>query len=288
MMLPALEKDEALARRFLGRLRMMFYAGAGMPPSTWQRLLAVAQKVREQPLWMTTSWGSTETAPANTFVNWHITEPGVIGLPMPGVSLKFVPSGGKLEMRVKGEHIFPGYRHNAEATKSVFDEDGYYCIGDAGYLKHEDDPLHGVVFNGRVAEDFKLTSGTWVSVGTLRVRVVSALAPYVQDVVITGHDRSEIGALVFLTEAARALPAEQLAQHLKEGLRSLKAEGGGSSQTPTRLLPLPDGPNAAAGEITDKGYVNQRMVLARRAADVQTLYANSADGKPADTRVITL
>jgi feruloyl-CoA synthase len=287
MMLPALEKDDDLARRFLGQLRMMFYAGAGMPSSTWQRLLAVAERVRTEPLWMTTSWGSTETAPANTFVNWHITEPGVIGLPMPGVSLKFVPNGGKLEMRVKGEHIFPGYRNNAEATKSAFDEDGYYCIGDAGYLKQEDDPLHGVVFNGRVAEDFKLTSGTWVSVGTLRVRVVSALAPYVQDVVITGHDRSEIGALVFLTEAARALPAEQLAQHLKQGLRSLKADGGGSSQTPTRLLALPDSPNAGEGEITDKGYVNQRMVLARRAADVQALYANGASGQPADARVIT-
>jgi feruloyl-CoA synthase len=288
MMLPALEEDEALARRFLGGLRMLFYAGAGMPPSTWQRLLAVAQKVRTEPLWMTTSWGSTETAPGNTFVNWHIAEPGVIGLPMPGVSLKFVPNGGKLEMRVKGEHIFPGYRHNAEATRAAFDEDGYYCIGDAGYLKQEDDPLQGVVFNGRVAEDFKLTSGTWVSVGTLRVRVVSALAPHVQDVVITGHDRSEIGALVFLTEAARALPAEQLAQHLKQGLHSLKADGGGSSQTPTRLLMLPDGPNAGEGEITDKGYINQRMVLARRAAEVQALYANSADDTQADPRVIRL
>jgi len=288
MMLPALEQDLELARRFLGGLRMMFYAGAGMPPSTWQRLLAVAQQVRTEPLWMTTSWGSTETAPANTFVNWHISEPGVIGLPMPGVSLKFVPNGGKLEMRVKGEHIFPGYRNNEQATQAAFDEDGYYCIGDAGYLQNVDNPLQGVVFNGRVAEDFKLTSGTWVSVGTLRVRVVSALAPYVQDVVITGHDRSEIGALVFLTEAARGLGAEQVARHLRQGLRSLKADGGGSSQTPTRLLPLPDSPNAGEGEITDKGYVNQRMVLSRRAADVQALYATGASGEPTDTRVITL
>ena len=291
MMLPALEADDDLARHFLGNLRMMFYAGAGMPPSTWQRLVAVAQRVRTEPLWMTTSWGSTETAPANTFVNWPISEPGVIGLPMPGVSLKFVPSGGKLEMRLKGEHIFPGYRNNAQATQAAFDEDGYYCIGDAGFLKDEDDPLQGVVFNGRVAEDFKLTSGTWVSVGTLRVRMVSALTPYVQDVVITGHDRSDIGALVFLTEAARALPAEQLHQHLQQGLRALKADGGGSSQTPTRLLTLADGPNAGEGEITDKGYVNQRMVLARRAADVQALYASgtpASNGQPTDARVITL
>ncbi len=291
MMLPALEADDKLARRFLGKLRMLFYAGAGMPPSTWQRLAAVAERVRSEPLWMTTSWGSTETAPANTFVNWQISEPGVIGLPMPGVSLKFVPSGGKLEMRLKGEHIFPGYRNNAQATQAAFDEDGYYCIGDAGFLKDVDDPLQGVVFNGRVAEDFKLTSGTWVSVGTLRLRVVSALAPYVQDAVITGHDRSEIGALVFLTEAARALPTTQLRQHLQQGLRALKAEGGGSSQTPTRLLTLPDSPNAGEGEITDKGYVNQRLALARRAADVQALYASAAagsSGQPTDARVITL
>ncbi len=281
MMLPALEQDDELARHFLGRLRMMFYAGSGMPTSTWQRLQAVARRVRAEPLWLTTSWGSTETAPANTFVNWTIEEPGVIGLPLPGVSLKFVPNGGKLEMRVKGEHIFPGYRNNPEATKAAFDDEGYYCIGDAGYLHDETQPLQGVVFNGRVAEDFKLTSGTWVSVGTLRLRVVAALAPHVQDAVITGHDRSEIGALLFLSEAGRALPPAELRDKVAQVLRALKAEGGGSSQTPTRVLALPDGPNAAIGEITDKGYVNQRMVLTRRAADVQALYAT-----PADPRVV--
>ena len=281
MMLPALEADADLARRFFERLRMVFYAGAGMPPAIWKRLEAVAAKVRHEPVWFTTSWGSTETAPAITFPSWRLDRPGVIGLPMPGVSLKFVPNAGKLEMRVKGDNIFPGYRDNAAATRDAFDEDGYYRIGDAGYLLDEQDPLQGIVFNGRVAEDFKLTSGTWVSVGTLRVRVVSALAPYAQDVLITGHDRSEIGALVFLTDAGRALPAAQMAEHLRQGLRALKAEGGGSSQTPTRALLLPDSPSAAAGEITDKGYVNQRTALARRAADVEALYA-----QPADPRVV--
>ncbi len=281
MMLPALEADEALARRFLRPLRMAFYAGAGMPASTWKRLEAVAAKVRDEPLWLTTSWGSTETAPAITFVSWHLDGPGNIGLPLHGASLKFIPNGGKLEMRIKGDHIFPGYRNNPEATKAAFDEDGYYCIGDAGYLADEADPLQGVVFNGRVAEDFKLTSGTWVSVGTLRVKVVSALAPYAQDVVITGHDRSEIGALVFLSEAGRALPATEMQAVVSKALRALKAEQAGSSQTPTRALLLPDNPSAAAGEITDKGYVNQRLVLARRAADVAALYAT-----PADARVI--
>ncbi len=284
MMLPALERDDALARRFFEKLRMVFYAGAGMPPSTWQRLEAVAARVRAEPLWLTTSWGSTETAPAVTFASWKLDRPGVIGLPMPGVSLKFVPTpgpGGKLEMRVKGDHIFPGYRGNVEATRAAFDDEGYYCIGDAGHLLDAHDPLQGVVFNGRVAEDFKLTSGTWVSVGTLRVKVVSALAPYAQDAVITGHDRSEIGALIFLTEAGRALPPGEIAGYVRAGLRALKEEGAGSSQTPARALLLPDGPSAAAGEITDKGYVNQRLVLARRDAEVQALYA-----VPPDPRVI--
>jgi feruloyl-CoA synthase len=273
MMLPALEADDALARHFFARLRMVFYAGAGMPLATWQRLEAVAARVRTEPVWFTTSWGSTETAPAITLPHWRLDRPGVIGLPLPGITLKFIPNAGKLEMRVKGDNIFPGYRDDEEATRQALDEDGYYRIGDAGYLLDENDPLQGIVFNGRVAEDFKLTSGTWVSVGTLRVRVVSALAPHAQDVVITGHDRNEIGALIFLTDAARALPREQLEGHVREALRALKREGGGSSQTPTRALLLPDGPSAAAGEITDKGYVNQRLTLARRAADVQALYA---------------
>ena len=281
MMLPALEADEALARHFFSRLRMLFYAGAGMPVSTWQRLEAVAARVRQEPLWMTTSWGSTETAPAVTFANWRLDGPGVIGLPMPGVSLKFVPNGDKLEMRVKGENVFPGYRHDEQATRAAFDADDYYCIGDAGHLVDETDPLQGVVFNGRVAEDFKLGSGTWVNVGLLRMRLVSALAPWAQDVVITGHDRSEIGALVFLSEAGRALPPAQLSTHLQQALRVLKAEGGGSSQTPVRALVLPDSPLAAAGEITDKGYVNQRRVLARRGAEVEAMHAT-----PADPRVI--
>jgi feruloyl-CoA synthase len=285
MMLPALEADPALARRFLGPLRMLFYAGSGMPPSTWQRLEAVAATVRSEPLFMTTSWGSTETAPAITFAHWQLDRPGVIGLPMPGVAVKFIPNGSKLEMRVRGDNIFPGYRDNEKATADAFDEEGYYCIGDAGHLLDEADPLQGIVFNGRVAEDFKLTSGTWVSVGTLRLKVVSALAPYAQDVVITGHDRSEIGALVFLSEAGRALGPEAMATQVRRALRALREEHAGSSQTPARVLLLPDAPNAAAGEITDKGYLNQRLTLQRRAADVETLHAAPTD--PRDPRVIT-
>jgi feruloyl-CoA synthase len=282
MMLPALESDDDLARRFFGKLKMMFYAGAGMPDATWRRLEAVAARVRDEPVWFTTSWGSTETSPAITSAPWHLERPGVIGLPLPGAAVKFVPNGGKLEMRIKGPHIFPGYRHNEAATREAFDDDGWYRIGDAGYLHEEDNPGSGIVFNGRVAEDFKLTSGTWVSVGTLRLHVVTALAPLALDVVITGHDRSEIGVLVFLTEAARKLPQDEVEAKVREALRRLKAGGAGSSQAPARALLLPDAPSMAAGEITDKGYINQRLVLQRRAAEVELLYTS-----PASPRVIT-
>ncbi|MCL4700196.1 MAG: AMP-binding protein, partial [Burkholderiaceae bacterium] len=228
------------------------------------------------------SWGSTETAPANTFAHWKLDRAGVIGLPMPGVEIKFVPNGGKLEMRLRGPNIFPGYRGNDEATRAAFDEDGFYRIGDAGYLQDESDPASGIVFNGRVAEDFKLTSGTWVSVGTLRLHLVAALAPLAQDAVITGHDRNEIGALVFLTEAARTLPEAEVRAQVKAALQRIRAEHAGSAHTPTRVLLLPDAPSMAAGEITDKGYINQRLTLARRAAEVEGLYA-----QPLDARVIT-
>ena len=285
MMLPALEADEALARRFFGKLQMLFYAGAGMPQATWQRLEAVAAKVRDvatDPVWFTTSWGSTETAPANTFAHWRLDRAGVIGLPMPGVEIKFIPNGGKLEMRLRGPNIFPGYRGDDEATRAAFDDEGFYRIGDAGFLLDERDPASGIVFNGRVAEDFKLTSGTWVSVGTLRLHLVTALAPLAQDAVITGHDRNEIGALVFLTEAARKLPEAEVRAGIKAALQRIRAEGAGSAHTPTRVLLLPDAPSMAAGEITDKGYINQRLTLQRRAADVAALYA-----QPLDARVIT-
>jgi feruloyl-CoA synthase len=283
MMLPALESDLDLAHRLLGRLRMLFYAGAGMPPATWQRLEALAAKVRPPslgPLWMTTSWGSTETAPAVTFANWRLDRPGVIGLPMPGAEVKFVPAGGgKLELRIRGDNVTPGYRHNPEATAAAFDEDGYYRIGDAGQLRDAADPTQGIVFDGRVAEDFKLTSGTWVSVGTLRVKLVSALSPWVADAVITGHDRAELGALLFLSEAGRALPEAERADRLQAGLRALAAEGGGSSQLPSRLRWLDGLPDAASGEITDKGYLNQRIALTRRAAEVAALYADTPDAR---------
>jgi feruloyl-CoA synthase len=273
LLLPLLEADEAMARRFFERLRVVFYAGAALPQATWDRLQALARRIRGREVWLTTSWGSTETSPAITSAHWWLDRAGVIGLPLPGTELKLVPNGGKLEMRVRGVNVFPGYRDAPHLTAQAFDAEGYYCIGDAGLLADEAHPEKGVVFNGRVAEDFKLTTGTWVSVGTLRVRVVSALAPYAQDAVITGHDRDEVGVLVFPSPAAAGLSPQALADHVAGALRALKGEGGGSSQVPVRALVLAEPPSADAGEITDKGYINQRAVLARRADAVQQLYA---------------
>ncbi len=273
MLLPFLESDEAFARDFFGPLQGIFYAGAALPQSLWQRLEGVARRVRERPLWFTSSWGATETAPAITSVHWPIERAGCIGAPLPGAELKFVPSGDKLEMRVRGPHVFPGYRHAPALTAQAFDEDGYYLIGDAGRLVDPADPNQGVAFDGRVAEDFKLMSGTWVSVGTLRVRAVAALTPLAADVVVTGHDREEVGLLVFPSPAAQAMPPAERAERVRAALQALRADGGGSSQSPTRAMLLAEPPSADAGEITDKGYINQRAVLARRSADVIALYS---------------
>ncbi|MBN8509300.1 MAG: feruloyl-CoA synthase, partial [Burkholderiales bacterium] len=277
MALPLLEADLALARRVFERLRVVFYAGAALPQATWERLQALARRVRGEEVWLTTSWGSTETAPAITSAHWKLDRAGNIGLPLPGLELKFVadPSnaGDKLEMRVRGVSVFPGYRDAPQLTAQAFDAEGWYCIGDAGFPADAARPEAGVVFNGRVAEDFKLSTGTWVSVGTLRVRVVSALAPYAQDAVVTGHDRDEVGVLIFPAPAAAALPVDELRARVAVALKALKAEGGGSSQAPGRALLLAEPPSADAGEITDKGYLNQRAVLKRREAEVAALYA---------------
>ncbi len=276
MLLPFLEADPAQAQAFFSRLRCVFYAGAAMPQATWDRLQALAVKTRGAPVWLTTAWGSTETSPAITAAHWWLERAGNIGLPLPGVEVKFVPNAAKLEMRVRGVSVFPGYRDAPQLTARAFDAEGYYCIGDAGVLADPGRAEAGIVFDGRVAEDFKLGTGTWVSVGTLRVRLVSALSPWAQDVVITGHGREAVGALIFPSPQASGAAPEVLADAVAAALSALRAAGGGSSQTPARALLLDEPPNAAADEITDKGYINQGAVLRRRAADVERLYAGGA------------
>jgi feruloyl-CoA synthase len=282
MLLPYLEQDEATARDIFANLEGIFYAAAALPQSLWQRLEAVAKRVRERPVWFTSAWGSTETSPGMTAVHWRIDRAGCLGLPLPGGELKFTPNGNKLEMRVRGPNIFPGYLDEPELTAAAFDEEGFYRIGDAGKLVDPREPSQGVAFDGRVAEDFKLSSGTWVSVGTLRPRIVTAMAPHVADVVITGHDRDDMGLLVFPTPQARALAAGALQEHLLAAMRQLAIESTGSSQHPVRAIVQAEPPSADAGEITDKGYINQRAVLEHRAAEVAALY------EPSHPRVIRL
>jgi feruloyl-CoA synthase len=276
LLLPFLESDAALRRNFFSRLQAVFYAGAALPQNLWERLEKLALAEKRTDLAMLSAWGSTETSPLATQVHFHIERAGVVGLPVAGCELKLVPSGSKLEVRVRGPNVTPGYWKRDDLTRAAFDEEGFYRIGDAMKLADPADPAKGLVFDGRVAEDFKLTSGTWVSTGTVRVKLIAAANPLVQDAVITGHDRDEIGALVFLSPAAKDIAPELLRARLAGALRALAAEGG-SSTHPARLLVMAEPPSIDANEITDKGYINQRAVLERRATLVEKLYGTDAE-----------
>ena len=273
LLLPHLENDAALRRSFFRELDMLFYAGAALPQNLWERLEALALAEKRGELAMLSSWGSTETAPSAAAVHFPIERAGVIGLPNPGCELKLLPAAGKLEVRVKGPHVTPGYFRRPDLSAEAFDEEGYYRIGDAMRFADPARPELGLVFDGRVAEDFKLGTGTWVHVGALRVKLIAAGNPLIQDAVITGHDRNEVGALVFLSAAARDLAAAEVRARIGAALAALAAEGG-SSTHPVRALILDEPPSIDAGEITDKGYINQRAVLERRAALVEALYAS--------------
>jgi feruloyl-CoA synthase len=273
LLMPMLEQDAALRRNFFRELDMVFYAGAALPQNLWERLEKLALAEKGGRLSMISSWGSTETAPSAAAVHYPIERAGVIGLPNPGCELKLVPAAGKLEVRVKGPNVTPGYFRRDDLTKAAFDSEGYYRIGDAMKFADPAVPEKGLMFDGRVAEDFKLSTGTWVHTGAIRVKLIAAGNPIIQDAVITGHDRNEIGALVFLSPAAKDIDVRaKLTQVLKE----LSKESG-SSTHPVRLLVMTEPPQIDAGEITDKGYLNQRAVLECRAALVEQLYSNSPD-----------
>ena len=274
LLLPLLESDEALRRSFFATLDVMFYAGAALPQNLYDRLEALIPPDRTGRTVMLSGWGATETAPLAAIVHFPIDRAGVIGNPAPGIELKLLPSGSKLEVRVRGPNVTPGYYRNTELTRAAFDEEGFYKIGDAMRLLDSDDPAKGLVFDGRVAEDFKLQSGTWVHSGAVRVRLIAACDSLVQDAVITGHDRTEVGALVWLNAAsARSLGEAEVFSRLRTALASLHADAGASSMAPRRLLVLDHPPSIDEGEITDKGYINQRAVLERRASHVDHLHA---------------
>jgi feruloyl-CoA synthase len=266
LLLPFLEKDAALRENFFKRLDALFYAAAALPQNLWDRLKALKSDLK-----MLSAWGSTETAPLATSVHFPMDRPGVIGLPVAGCELKLVPAAGKLEVRVRGENVTPGYYGRPDLTRAAFDEEGFYRIGDAVKLADPADPAKGIVFDGRVAEDFKLSSGTWVHAGGLRVRLIAAGDPIIQDAVITGHDRNEVGALVFLSPAAKGVDVHA---RLAQALEAFAGEP--SSTRIARVMVMSEPPSIDANEITDKGYMNQRAVLERRAELVERLYASGS------------
>jgi feruloyl-CoA synthase len=269
-LVPRLEADDDLRRAFFAKLRVLFYAAAALPDDLWQRLRRLADRTAEHEVFLTTAWGATETSPLATSAHFPLERAGNIGLPAPGVTLKLVPNGSKLEVRVRGPNVMSGYLDEPALTRAAFDDEGFYRIGDAVRFADPDDPGRGLLFDGRVAEDFKLTSGTWVSVGTLRTGLLSAAAPALSDLVVAGQDREHVGILVWPGPNA---PGD-LRGHLRAALARWNAEHPESSMKVCRALVLAEPPSLDAGEITDKGYVNQRATLERRKALVDALFAD--------------
>jgi feruloyl-CoA synthase len=285
LLTPALENDAELRASFMSRLRLMFYAAAALPQALWDRLQALAREHASHEIPLTASWGCTESSPAATSAHFRSAQCGCIGVPMPGVDVKLVAEGDKREIRLRGPSITPGYFRNSPATAAAFDEEGFYRTGDAVRLVDPADPTQGLMFDGRLAEDFKLVTGTWVHVGAVRTRLLSE-AGILRDAVICGQDRERIAVLAWLDEeaACRVLGAVSVSPedaavrgHLAAALERMN-HGVGSSQSVHRLLLLDQPPSIEAGEITDKGYINQRAVLTRRAAAVEAVYTDSPAG----------
>jgi feruloyl-CoA synthase len=296
-LVPHFRADETLRRSFFSRLKVLFYAGAGLNQTTWDDLTELAVETTGERIIFLSSLGSTETAPLALACTFDFGRPGNIGLPAPGVELKLVPNEGKLEARLRGPHITPGYWRQDQLTRDAFDEQGFYKLGDALKFVDPDEPGKGLLFDGRIAEDYKLSTGTWVSVGPLRARFIDHFAPHVRDVVFAGPDRDDIVALVFPDiEACRKLSglaadaspaavvdAPQVRAKFAELLKTLAAASPGSSTRVMRAILMAEPPSMDKGEMTDKGSINQRAVLANRDVLVDELYAT-----PLSSNVITI
>jgi feruloyl-CoA synthase len=283
----AMEKDDALCRSFFKNLGLMAYGGARLPDDLYDRMQALAVRATGERIVFYTGWGSTETAPTSTGTYWDTERVGLIGLPFPGVELKMVPFDDKYELRLRGVNVMPGYYKQPELTKAAFDEEGFYKIGDAGVFVDDNDPVQGLIFSGRVVEDFKLTTGTFVHVGSLRTDAIAAATPVVQDALIAGQDRPYIGVLAWPNLAAcRMLIGEpeagfaDVVKHplvlacLKNGLEAHNAAcQGASSRRVARAMMMVEPASIDGNELTDKGYINQRAGLTRRADLVERLYA---------------
>lgn len=284
------EKDKALRRRFFGELDLLFYAGASMAAPIWEKLEQYCLEESGRLPLMASSWGMTETAPSCVMVQEPVGRSGIIGVPLPGVEVKLVPDADmRCEMRVRGPNVMRGYLDDPERSASAFDEDGFLFTGDAVRFADPQDAARGLVFDGRVGEDFKLSTGTWVHVGRLRLDAMHELRGVAADVVVCGHDRSEIGLLVFpdraLAEGLAAMDGAivdaALQQAVAERLSLINAEATGSSRRIARALILSEPPSVAGHEITDKGSLNVANVLKRRAALLDRLYD---DADPAVVR----
>ncbi|TAL76185.1 MAG: feruloyl-CoA synthase [Burkholderiaceae bacterium] len=278
-MLDILEQDVPLAQKAFENVQVGFYAGAALPANTWGRFNRLIEEAHSRRIMLSSSIGSTETGPVATFIHWLNDSPRCVGLPVAGTTLKLIPNNNKFELRVKGPQIFPGYVGEPGLTADAFDEENFYKIGDACKLVDIEHPEKGIAFDGRIAEDFKLTTGTWVSVGTLRIQALSALSPYGRDVIVTGHGKDEIGLLIFPAEAALQMPALKLRSFITEGLQKMRdSNGASSSKSPMRALVLNGQPSLERGEITDKGYINQRMALGIHENEVRQLYEATQSG----------
>jgi feruloyl-CoA synthase len=283
-LLPHLQSDAALRKTFFSRNRMFFYAGAGLSHPTFDAYNELSARETGSPLPWTTSLGSTETGPGALMNVQGLSQPGNVGVPHRGVELKLTPNGTKLEARLRGPNIMPGYWRRPDLTEAAFDEEGFYKIGDAVKLAEPSDWTSGFLFDGRVSEDFKLATGTWVSVGPLRIAFLNHFEPLAQDAVIGGHDRDDIGVLVFpnftaLAALAPGLSPEEAVRDARvkaafaAKLKTMAATSTGSSTRIARLALLTEPPSIDRGEITDKGSLNQRLLLANRSAEVEALYA---------------
>jgi feruloyl-CoA synthase len=287
-LLPFLEKDDSLARHFFSRVRLLFYAGASLPQDMWDRLEALAIRITGMRVPMTSAWGTTETSPLATSAHALLERAGNVGVPVPGVDVKLVPAGSKLEVRVRGPNITPGYWRRPDLTASMFDEDGYYLPGDAVRFADPDDPDRGLIFDGRTAEDFKLTNGTWVAVGALRVGAIAAASPVLQDAIVCGEGRDQVGLVAWLNAAGcKQITGEdgdlafyaahpKVQTHLRDAFGRWNKVNTGATMRVARVLLLPDMPSIDRNEITDKGYINQRVALECRKAEGQRLF----DGNP--------
>jgi feruloyl-CoA synthase len=288
-LLPALRADLPLRQSFFRNLKLLFYAGAGLSQPVWGAYRELALETCGERVLMVTGLGASESAPMAIQTTWDTEQAGVIGIPIPGVEAKLVPQRDKLEARVRGPNVTPGYWRQPQLTRQAFDGDGFYRFGDAVRFVDPHDVNKGFLFDGRLSEDFKLATGTWVSVGPLRARILSHFAPFVRDVVIAGHDRDELGMLIFadldacgslcpgrLTDGAFSAILADPAVRAKflELLETLAAQSTGSSTRVTRAILLQEPPSLDAGEMTDKGSLNQRAVLERRKPVVEQLYAD--------------